>query len=43
MAGVANKYRKLKAAMVSGSLSKETFEKGYKLAASQIAKFKQEF
>jgi len=43
MAGVANKYRKLKSAMVSGSLAKESFEKGYKIAAMQIATFKQEF
>lgn len=43
MAGIATKYRKLKAAMISGSISKATYEKGYKLCAQQIAAFKDKF
>jgi len=43
MAGIAGKYKKLKSSMLSGSISKEMFEKGYKLAAMTIAKYKQEF
>ena len=43
MAGVAAKYKKLKDAMIVGSISKASFEKGYKLAAQQIAAYRKDF
>jgi len=43
MSGIAMKYKKLKAAMISGSISKAAYEKGYKLCAQQISSYKAKF
>jgi len=43
IAGIAQKYRAAKDAMLTGSLSKATFEQAYKLVASEVSSIRAEF
>jgi len=40
MSGIALKYNKLKQGMLSGSISKGMFQKGYQLCAQSISSIK---
>ena len=43
IAGIAQKYRAAKDAMLSGRIDKPSFEKAYKLVARQVATIRAEF
>jgi len=43
VAGIAQKYRAAKDAMISGSLDKASFEQAYKLVASEVSSIRGEF
>jgi len=43
IAGIAQKYRAAKDAMLSGSLDKSSFEQAYKLVASEVSSIRMEF
>jgi len=43
IAGIAQKYRLAKDAMLSGSISKPTFEKTYKLVSMEVSSIRNEF
>jgi hypothetical protein len=43
IAGIAQKYRAAKDAMLSGSLDKAAFEQAYKLVASEVSSIRFEF
>lgn len=43
VAGLTNKYRAAKAAMLAGALDKTAFEKAYALTAAHISNYRAEF